>query len=53
MWWMLYGYYLMFMCAGQNTTWSHVPNFHKLPCVEHSTTKLDWKSTMYCVVKYP
>ena len=28
-------------------------NFYKLPCLEQKITKLDWKSTMYNVVKYP
>ena len=29
------------------------PHFYKLQCVEQRTTKLDWKSTMYSVVKRP
>ena len=29
------------------------PNFYKLPYVEQKFTKLDWKSTMYSVVKCP
>ena len=31
--------------------WMLKPKFHKLPCVEQKITKLDWKSTMYSVVK--
>ena len=27
------------------------PNFYKLPCVKQRITKLDRKSTMYCVAK--
>ena len=29
------------------------PNFYKLPCVEQRITKLDWKITIYTVVKCP
>ena len=29
------------------------PNFHKLPCVEQRIAKLDWKSTVYSIVKCP
>ena len=28
------------------------PNFHKLPCVEQSITKLDWKISKYSVFKW-
>ena len=29
------------------------PNFYRLPCVEQGVTKLNWKSTIYSVVKCP
>ena len=29
------------------------PNFYKLPFVEQRITKLDWKSNMHSVIKYP
>ena len=68
MWWTLYGYYVMFMCGGQNSWFCkalrifYVSLFeckcpwmlktYKLPCVEQRITKLDWKSTMNSVVKF-
>ena len=68
MWWILYGYYVMFMCGGQNSWFCkaslricYVSLFeckgpwmlktYKLSCLEQRITKLDWKSTMYSVVK--
>ena len=63
MWWILYGYYVMLMCGGQNS-WFYkasvricyvslfeCKNCYKLPSVEQRITKLDRKSTIYSVAK--
>ena len=65
MWWILYGYYVMFMCEGQNSWFCKTslricyvslfeckgPWMLKTVINCHMITKLDWKSTMYSVVK--
>ena len=69
MWWMLYGYYVMFMCGGQNSWFCKAslricyirlfeckgPWMLKTVMNSHvwtkKVTKLDWRSTIYSVVK--
>ena len=61
MWWILYGYYVMFICGGQNSWFCkaslricYVSLFECkgpwiLKNVYKMIAKLDWKSTMYSV----
>ena len=67
MWSILHGYYVMFMCGGQNSGFCKVSlricYVRLFECkgpwmlktcklfVEQGITKLDWKSTMHSVVK--